>query len=359
MEFADKVAEWVESSLKQRQYCDDEAKTKNAIIEPFVHNVLGFNVWNLKEVVPERLCSFGPGKTDKVDYAIYLDEKLIMLVECKPLNAKLDATYIAQLKQYYAACETPGLIGILTNGIDFHFFADTKNAAQMHTEPFLTLNVDNLDELRITWLERFTKTLFDPVSVTTTIGERQTIEEIRKSLLERVIEPSDDFVRFIAAPIDKEEGGKFAKGKLAKFRPLVRSAIREFLDAYVAKRIPTTSQGQAPGPEEGRTVEPTQGSKASDEEMDIGSADDPKKTAESKESDSTRGNSEPPIQPGKKETKKISGHAFAKDVRLGLSFDALAQKYDLSPEKLRASFKQLITAGLLSEHELPEESGSA
>jgi predicted type IV restriction endonuclease len=346
MEFAERVAEWVESSRKQHQYCDDEAKTKNAIIQPFVNNVLGFNVFNLQEVVPERLCSFGPGKTDKVDYGIYLDEKLIMLVECKALKAKLDASYVAQLKQYYAACETPGLIGILTNGIDFHFFADTKIAAQMHTEPFLTLNVDNLDELRITWLQRFTKTLFDPVSVTTTIGERQTIEEIRKSLLERVIEPSDDFVRFIATPIDKDGGGKFAKTKLAKFRPLVRSAIREFLDAYVAKRIPTT-QGQPPGPGDVRTAEPPQVSTAAVDGTEMGPSKDDKKTEE------TQGPNVrvPP--------KKISAQALATDVKSGLSFDALAEKHELSPQSLRALFKQLMTRGLLSEHELPEESGSA
>lgn len=67
MGFVDSLKSWADHAFKQCAGCMDEASVKNALVEPFISDVLGFYVHDLNEVKAEHLCSFGPGKTEKVD----------------------------------------------------------------------------------------------------------------------------------------------------------------------------------------------------------------------------------------------------------------------------------------------------
>ena len=56
---------------------------------PFINHVLGYNVFDPGEVVPEFTADVGTKKGEKVDYAMH-DDAPIILFECKRYGGELD-----------------------------------------------------------------------------------------------------------------------------------------------------------------------------------------------------------------------------------------------------------------------------
>lgn len=90
---------------------------------PFI-NALGYNVFDPREVTPELVADVGTKRGEKVDYAILRDGKPIMLFECKPCGCDLDSAHASQLYRYFSV--TDARFGILTNGINYHFYSDLE-----------------------------------------------------------------------------------------------------------------------------------------------------------------------------------------------------------------------------------------
>ncbi|GJH39835.1 hypothetical protein RCZ04_03850 [Capnocytophaga sp. HP1101] len=67
-------------SLKDQ--INTEEATKNAFIMPFLQ-ILGYDVFNPTEVIPEFVADIGTKKGEKVDYVIKKDDQVILIVECK------------------------------------------------------------------------------------------------------------------------------------------------------------------------------------------------------------------------------------------------------------------------------------
>ena len=59
-----------------------EEATKTSLIMPFFR-ILGYDVFNPNEFMPEFVADVGLKKGEKVDYAIKLDNEPVILVECK------------------------------------------------------------------------------------------------------------------------------------------------------------------------------------------------------------------------------------------------------------------------------------
>jgi predicted type IV restriction endonuclease len=62
-----------------------EEATKNALVMPFLHTVLGYDVFDPKEVIPEFTADVGTKKGEKVDYALMKDNEIQILIECKKI----------------------------------------------------------------------------------------------------------------------------------------------------------------------------------------------------------------------------------------------------------------------------------
>ena len=60
-----------------------EEATKNAFVMPFISTILGYDVFNPLEVVPEFTADVGMKKGEKIDYAIVRDGEVQILIECK------------------------------------------------------------------------------------------------------------------------------------------------------------------------------------------------------------------------------------------------------------------------------------
>ena len=134
MDFADQITALASRIHKQLDHIQTEEATKNALILPFI-NALGYNVFDPTEVVPEFTADVGIKKGEKVDYAIKLDGKVIMLFECKQVGAALSRAHASQLFRYFTVTEAR--VGVLTNGVTYLFFSDLEEPNKMDERPFL------------------------------------------------------------------------------------------------------------------------------------------------------------------------------------------------------------------------------
>ena len=116
-----------------------EEATKTAIVLPFIARVLGYDVFDPREVLPEFTADIGTKKGEKVDFAILRAGEVQMLIECKQIGAPLDINHASQLFRYFHV--TNARIGVLTNGQYWHFFTDLDQSNKMDQHPFLRLNL--------------------------------------------------------------------------------------------------------------------------------------------------------------------------------------------------------------------------
>lgn len=84
---------------------------------PFLHSVLGYDIFSPSEVVPEFTAATATKKGEKVDYAILKEGAVQILIECKCFGEKLTLKHTAQLFRYFSV--TNARIAILTNGHEY------------------------------------------------------------------------------------------------------------------------------------------------------------------------------------------------------------------------------------------------
>ncbi|MCG8472154.1 MAG: type I restriction enzyme HsdR N-terminal domain-containing protein [Desulfobacterales bacterium] len=87
---------------------------------PFLHTVLGYDVFNPNEVVPEFTADVATKKNEKVDYALLKDDEIQILIECKRFGDELTAKHANHLYLYFSV--TNARLGVLTNGSKYEFF---------------------------------------------------------------------------------------------------------------------------------------------------------------------------------------------------------------------------------------------
>src|ERR1044071_7269994 len=113
-------------AIKTEKLCpvlETEEATKNALVMPLIH-MLGYDIFDPTEVIPEFTADVGIKKGEKVDYAVKKDGRLVMLFECKHCGAELNLKHASQLFRYFAVTEAR--IGVLTNGIIYQFYTDLE-----------------------------------------------------------------------------------------------------------------------------------------------------------------------------------------------------------------------------------------
>ena len=92
MDLVDQLRELALRISKIKDTIQTEEATKNALIMPFIQ-ILGYNVFDPTEVTPEIVADVGLKKGEKVDYAILMDGKPIMLFECKRSGGDLNINH--------------------------------------------------------------------------------------------------------------------------------------------------------------------------------------------------------------------------------------------------------------------------
>lgn len=207
-----------------------EEATKTSFIMPFFQ-ILGYDVFNPTEFFPEYVADVGIKKGEKVDYAIIIDGKPCIFVECKSCNEDLDK-HTSQLFRYFAAA--PVKFGILTNGIVYRFYTDLEKDNIMDLEPFVEVNLENINESGIKALMKFRKETFDKSNIYKAAEELKYSTLIKKVFEDEFDTPSDEFVRFVLNDIYT---GKKNKNMVEKFKPMVGKAFSAFINDIINQKL--------------------------------------------------------------------------------------------------------------------------
>lgn len=223
MEFEELIAEHVRKVTGRKEACTNEESTKNALILPFF-DMLGYDIFNPREVMPESTAAPGVNKDRRVDYCIYIKDVPTILVEAKPYGAKLDK-YSTQLANYYASCEAA--LAILTDGVGYRFYADFQKTNTMDEKPFYELNITKLSAADKEMIGSLRKGDFNVNNVTTTSAFNTFFKK-------QLACPCDDLVRLFlkGAGINTP---KQTEALCEQYRPLVKKSLRSCIEDIMKK----------------------------------------------------------------------------------------------------------------------------
>ena len=211
---------------------ETEEATKTAFIIPFINEVLGYDVTDPREVVPEYTADIGIKKGEKVDFAIKSGDDFRFLIECKKIGEPLDLRHANQLVRYFNVTDTE--FAILTNGEVYEFYAQLDAANRMDEKPFMTLNLAEVDARLFPHLEMCTKKKFDYETIAAQAEELKYVAELKKVLSALFRSPDPEWVRMIAARVTTR---RMTAANLETFTRLVSVASNQYLKDEVNRRL--------------------------------------------------------------------------------------------------------------------------
>lgn len=232
MELSERLAALAAKVKQQRGAIETEEATKNAFIMPFISTVLGYDVFNPLEVIPEFTADVGIKKGEKIDYAIVHDGEVQILVECKRSSGGLTAENASQLFRYFAA--TSARIAILTNGEVYHFYTDLDAPNRMDSKPFLILDLNDIDETLVPELSKLSRDVFDVDSIISSAEELKYIGQLKRVIARQFQEPDESWIKLLTGQV---YDGAFTARVREQFTGLVNKASRQFLSDQVNDRL--------------------------------------------------------------------------------------------------------------------------
>ncbi|MFC4170869.1 type I restriction endonuclease [Microvirga sp. GCM10011540] len=244
MDLATRILELQKRTIEHREVLLTEEAAKTALVMPFLQS-LGYDVFNPGEVVPEFTADVGTKKGEKVDYAICNDGKVTILIECKPSTAELNINHAAQLFRYFSV--TDARLAVLTNGVNYQFYSDVEKPNRMDDRPFFTFSMDAIKPTDIKTLEKFAKGAFDVEKIVQEAGNLKTQSILRKEIEKEFAEPSDEFVRMMAARVHEGRVTPAVKENIGRMLgPTIATIVRDL----VTERISSALKASTPAPVE-------------------------------------------------------------------------------------------------------------
>ena len=231
MDFIEELRNLSARIEKQKDLIQTEEATKNAFIMPFI-NLLGYDVFNPSEVVPEFTADVGTKQGEKVDYAIIKDDEVIMLIECKKYGEDLSEVHTSQLYRYFSVVRSR--IAVLTDGVLYRFFTDLEEANKMDSKPFLDFDMLDIQPLLVNELKRFTKPVFDLDETLIAATDLKYTKEIKQTMMEQLESPDEDFVRFFLSSVYT---GVKTQTVVQQFTDIVKRALSQFMNEAINQRL--------------------------------------------------------------------------------------------------------------------------
>lgn len=268
MEISEQLTELKERVLNLKDKIQTEEATKNALVMPFIQ-LLGYDIFNPLEVIPEFVADVSSKKGEKVDYCIQKDEEPIIIIECKHWKEKLDL-HNTQLERYFAF--TKAKFGILTNGLQYRIYTDLDETNRMDAKPFLEIDFENLRDTAIAELKKFHKNAFDADKIIDSAGELKYYNEIRIIYEKELQEPSEELVRHFAGQV---YSGRLTSSVVEQFTRIVKKALNHKINETINERLKaalnkeTEHQSDKAQPEDKKDLQPDEIIVYQDEERGI------------------------------------------------------------------------------------------
>ena len=207
-----------------------EEATKNAFVMPFIQ-ILGYDIFNPTEVIPEFICDIGTKKGEKIDYVIKKDGEPILIIECKHWKEKVDA-HNSQLHRYYHVSKSR--FGVLTNGHQYNFYADLEKPNIMDEKPFFTLDLSDLKDSSLKILEKFSKNGYNLEGILDSAESLKYIKAIRAEFEKELVEPSDEMVRLL---VNRFFEKPLTANRMAVFRDYTKKAFKNSINESINSRL--------------------------------------------------------------------------------------------------------------------------
>lgn len=230
MDFKDEIKLFSERVEKLKDQIQTEEATKNAFIMPFI-KLLGYDVFNPFEVMPEFIADIGIKKGEKVDYAIMKDGQPAILVECKHWGESLDP-HNSQLFRYFHT--TSAKFGLLSNGIIYRFYTDLVQPNKMDEKPFFEFNVTDIKDNQVEELKKFHKSYFDIDSIQNTASDLKYMNELKALIRVEFQTPTEGLVRHFAKQIYP---GMLTTRVVETFSILTKRSLQQYINDLITERL--------------------------------------------------------------------------------------------------------------------------
>ncbi|MDN5787695.1 type I restriction enzyme HsdR N-terminal domain-containing protein [Pseudorhodobacter sp.] len=227
MDFIERVKDLSKRSKHATKLALTEEATKTSVVLPLIQT-LGFDVFNLEEVVPEFIADVGLKKGEKVDFALNIDGKLSVLIEVKPISMSLGSAQFSQLYRYFAV--TSARLAILTNGKEIWFFSDVDEPNKMDKKPFFTFDLQSHDEGQVQEFSRFQKDTFSIDTILEAASNLKYTSAAASYIKKQLVDPDEEFTKLVGRQI---YDGMLTKAVVEMLKPAIQSA----LDDVIRNRI--------------------------------------------------------------------------------------------------------------------------
>jgi hypothetical protein len=207
--------------------CGNEAQTRISLIEPLLE-ILGYSRHD--DMLTEINAGWGQ-KNEKADLGLIIKgKKPEIIIECKKLGKKLTDKEGSQLNSYFSNTEG-SKIGILTNGLEWRFYAEFEEKNKLHMNPFLEIDFSEIDEDKIEAFAQFHKNNIDIKLILEDAQDIFFLEGFNGALTDELLNPSDDFIKAIYARMPGKRMNDTIKTKL---RELINSnSIQQILPKLI------------------------------------------------------------------------------------------------------------------------------
>ena len=233
MDFAEQIRELIVLLNKNKDYVSTEEATKNAMVLPFLQ-ILGYNIFDPTEVIPEFTADIGIKKGEKVDYAVAINNQPAILIEVKSARTSLQAQSMNQLLRYFGVTEAK--IAILTNGIQYQFFSDLGKTNIMDTNAFLIVDlVQSIRDSEIAEIKKYHKNYFDREKILSSAIELKYTIELKRYFKRQFKEPEEEFLRFFIKKTSFER--LITKQQFERLSPIVSTAFKQYINEVVSDTL--------------------------------------------------------------------------------------------------------------------------
>lgn len=258
MEFIDKVREHSKRVTEQKNLVTTEQAAKTSLILPFLQ-MLGYDVFNAAQVIPEYIADWAEKKGEKVDYTVKVGDKTVMLIECKQAGDPLDATKENQLANYFHHLQDCN-VGVLTNGIVYKFYTDLNAENIMDTEPFFVFDFSSFKEWQVKRLKMFSKNnIVKTDEVNSDIVKTRNFVAVSRFLKKELSEPSDDFIKLAIKqmPFIKKASEPIIEEFKDHFKKAHLQNQQDYFDAQISRLKEAQQAEQEQKPVDSAAAKPT------------------------------------------------------------------------------------------------------
>jgi len=237
MSFKEDVADLAKRAISAQAVAQTEEATKNAIVLPFLR-VLGFDVFDPTQIIPEYVADLGLKKGEKIDYAVKIGDKIEYLVEAKSVSTSLRDAQYSQLFRYFHACDAN--IGILTNGLQIWFFTDLDAPNKMDAAPFFKFDLLSYDDNDLRELEKFHKNNFSIENIQAAASSLKYLRSAMSFIEGQWSNPDEEFVRLVARG---SYDGKLTGQVIDGLKPIVKRAFDDLFRQRARQKIDVAFDG--------------------------------------------------------------------------------------------------------------------